>query len=73
MQWIKSIGVAALKGSVVATAAMATTMASDGFTSGEVQVLLAVAVAGALAGLATLFQAPPRDPEKRERASDRYR
>ena len=70
MEWAKSLGVAALKGAVVACGAMAATMATDGLSIAEARVLASVAAAGALAGLSTLFQTPPRDPERRERKDD---
>lgn len=70
MKWLQALGKAALAGGVIACAPMAASMASDGFTRGEFRVLLSSFVAGALGGLSGLFVNTPRDPERRERASD---
>src|SRR5262245_61885808 len=53
-EWLKALGAAALKGAVPATAAVATAFASDGFAMGEIKIMAAVFVAGALSGMAVL-------------------
>ena len=69
-EWLKALALAALKGAVPAVSVLATAFATDGFTGGEVKILGAVFVAGALAGVAVLFQTPPRDQTKRQRIDD---
>lgn len=70
MKWLASIGQAFGIGGVIAAAVLAPSMAGDGFNYGEVKVLLSVFLAGGLSGVATLFKAPPRDTERRDRADD---
>lgn len=69
--WWKSVLVSFIGGAVVAVATMATTLAADGFTLPELKILGAAALAGGLSGAALLFKSPPRDPDKRDRATDR--
>lgn len=69
-QWLKALGLAALKGGIPAAATVATAFSSDGFNRGELKVMAAVFMAGALSGVAMLFQAPPRDPGSSERRTD---
>lgn len=55
MKWLQALGKAALAGGVLAVSPIAASMATDGFTKGELRVLLSTFIAGAMGGLSGLF------------------